>query len=51
MIAPGDDIDRLMAVMQAAFAPEYGEAWTRRQVEDALLMGNCFYGLIGEHGA
>lgn len=45
MIAPDDDIDRIMAVMQAAFDPAYGEAWTRRQVEDALLIGNCYYRL------
>lgn len=37
----GDHVDRIMAVMAAAFEPEYGEAWTRRQVEDALLLGNC----------
>ena len=43
MIAPTDDIDRIMAVMQAAFDPAYGEAWSRRQVEDALLIGNCYY--------
>lgn len=45
MTAPVDDIDRIMTVMQAAFDPQYGEAWTRRQVEDALLVGNCRYGL------
>lgn len=43
MTTPADDIDRIMAVMQAAFDPAYGEAWTRRQVEDALLVGNCHY--------
>ncbi|MFM6949394.1 MAG: ribosomal protein S18-alanine N-acetyltransferase [Novosphingobium sp.] len=43
MIAPTDDIDRIMAVMQAAFDPAYGEAWSRRQVEDALLVGNSHY--------
>lgn len=43
MIAPVDDIDRIMAVMQAAFDPAFGEAWSRRQVEDALLVGNCYY--------
>lgn len=37
----GDSVDRIMAVMAAAFDPAYGEAWTRRQVEDALLLGNC----------
>jgi [ribosomal protein S18]-alanine N-acetyltransferase len=50
VIAPGDDIDRIMAVMDAAFAPEFGEAWSRRQVEDALLVGNCHYGLVALHG-
>lgn len=47
MTPPGDDLDRLMAVMSAAFDPAYGEAWTRRQVEDALVIGNCHYRLIG----
>ncbi len=46
MIPPGDDIDRLMAVMASAFDPAYGEAWTRRQVEDAVMIGSCHYRLI-----
>lgn len=50
MIAPTDDLDRIMAVMAAAFDPAYGEAWTRRQVEDALLTGNCHYGLAFHQG-
>lgn len=50
MIAPADDIDRIMAVMEAAFDPAYGEAWTRRQVEDALLTGLCHYGLAEVEG-
>ncbi len=50
MTALIDDLDRLMAVMQAGFDPAYGEAWNRRQVEDALLMGNCTYGLAAAHG-
>ena len=45
-----DDIDRIMAVMEAAFEPAFGEAWTRRQVEDALIIGNCHYLLIGPDG-
>ena len=45
MIAPHDDLDRIMAVMGAAFDPAFGEAWNRRQVEDALIIGNCHYGL------
>jgi len=31
-------VDPIMAVMEAAFDPAYGEAWNRRQVRDALLM-------------
>lgn len=45
-----DDVDRIMAVMQAGFDPAYGEAWTRRQVEDALVIGNCHYQLADEKG-
>ena len=42
-----DDVDRIMAVMEAAFDPRFGEAWSRRQVLDALLLGNCHYRLVG----
>lgn len=45
-----DDIDRLMAVMSAAFDPIWGEAWSRRQVEDALTLGNTHYFLISPGG-
>ena len=45
MIAPVDDIDQIMAAMALAFDPQFGEAWTRRQIEDALVVGNCHYGL------
>jgi ribosomal-protein-alanine N-acetyltransferase len=45
-----DDLDKLMAVMTAAFDPAFGEAWTRRQVEDALLLGSCDYALITASG-
>lgn len=47
---PTDDIDRIMAVMEQAFPPEFGEAWNRRQVSDALLLGSCRYGLISPDG-
>lgn len=50
MNGAGDDIDKIMAVMQAAFDPAFGEAWNRRQVEDALLIGNCHLSLIATHG-
>ena len=49
-MAPGDDLDRIMAVMDAAFDPAFGEAWNRRQLEDALLIGNCHYLLIDSKG-
>lgn len=45
-----DDVDRIMAVMTAAFDPAYGEAWNRRQVEDALVVGNCHYLLAWPEG-
>lgn len=51
MTALHDEIDQLMAVMQTGFDPAYGEAWNRRQVEDALVMGNCHYGLIAADGS
>jgi len=45
-----DDVDRIMAVMTAAFDPVYGEAWSRRQVEDALLVPGTAYLLADETG-
>lgn len=51
MVPAQDDLDRLMAVMEESFDPLYGEAWTRRQVEDALLIGNCHYLLVNSAGA
>jgi len=49
-IPPDDDLDRIMAVMVRAFAPQYGEAWTRKQVSDSMLFGHCRYGLIAPDG-
>lgn len=43
-----DPVDAIMAVMQAAFDPRHGEAWTRRQVADALVMANTHYLLFGQ---
>lgn len=45
-----DDLDRIMAVMEAAFDPAYGEAWNRRQVGDALVLPNTHYLLAGADG-
>lgn len=49
MTRQSDDIDRIMAVMDLAFDPQFGEAWTRRQVSDALT-ANCHYSLIDATG-
>jgi ribosomal-protein-alanine N-acetyltransferase len=46
-----DDIDRIMAVMEAAFDPAFGEAWNRRQVSDALVLPNTHYLLAGADGS
>ena len=45
-----DDLDRIMAVMEAAFDPAFGEAWTRRQVGDALALPHTHYLLAGTDG-
>ena len=50
MIAPGDDVDRIMAVMASAFDPQFGEAWNRRQIIDALTLGVCDYLLLDAAG-
>lgn len=42
-----DAVDQIMEVMQLAFDPAYGEAWNRRQVSDALGVGNTHYLLLG----
>jgi ribosomal-protein-alanine N-acetyltransferase len=47
----GDDIDRIMEVMTGAFAPEYGEAWNRRQVSDSLLLAGTRYSVISADGS
>jgi len=46
-----DDLDRIMAVMEAAFDPLWGEAWTRRQVGDSLAFPHTHYLLIAEDGS
>jgi ribosomal-protein-alanine N-acetyltransferase len=44
-------LDRIMAVMEAAFDPAYGEAWNRRQVADALSMPSTHALVVDHHGA
>jgi len=48
-VAP-DTLDGIMAVMEAAFDPAFGEAWTRRQVSDALTMRGTHCLLAGADG-
>ena len=45
-----DDLDRLMEVMEAAFDPAWGEAWTRAQVHDSLAFPHTHYRLVGIDG-
>ncbi|MCP5396626.1 MAG: GNAT family N-acetyltransferase [Sphingomonadaceae bacterium] len=45
-----DDIDRIMRVMDCAFDPQWGEAWNRRQVSDALTLPNTHYLLVSANG-
>ncbi len=50
MSPASDHIDQIMVIMAVAFDPQYGEAWNRRQVEDALLIGNGHYLLVDSDG-
>ena len=45
-----DPLEHIMAVMDTAFDPDYGEAWNRQQVADALAMPNTYYLLAGPGG-
>jgi ribosomal-protein-alanine N-acetyltransferase len=47
---PEDDVDAIMRIMQAAFDPAFGEAWSRSQVMDALILGHCYHGLADAEG-
>lgn len=46
-----DHLDRIMQIMEAAFDPRWGEAWTRRQIGDSLLMPHTHYDLVDRDGA
>lgn len=43
-------LDRIMAVMEAAFDPAYGEAWNRRQVADALTLPSTHALVVDANG-
>lgn len=44
-------VDRIMAVMEAAFDPAFGEAWNRRQVADALTLPSTHALVVDAAGA
>ena len=43
-------IGRIMAVMEAAFDPAYGEGWNRRQVADALTLSSTHAVVVDASG-
>lgn len=43
-------IDGIMQIMQCSFDPEYGEAWNRRQICDALLLPSTHALLVDAEG-
>ena len=47
---PDDPVDAIMRVMERAFDPQFGEAWNRRQVADALVLGTSRHALIAPDG-
>jgi [ribosomal protein S18]-alanine N-acetyltransferase len=44
-------INRIMAVMEAAFDPAYGEAWNRRQIAEALALPSTHALVVDADGA
>lgn len=47
---PEEPVDAIMRVMARAFDPQFGEAWNRRQVADALVLPACRHGMIAHDG-
>ena len=47
---PEESVEAIMRVMERAFDPQFGEAWRRRQVSDAVVLGLCSFGLIAHDG-
>ena len=48
---PPDPVDAIMRVMARAFEPQFGEAWNRRQVSDALVLATTRHGMIAHDGS
>lgn len=49
-MSPDDLLDNIMAIMDAAFDPAFGEAWTRSQLLGSIVLPNTHCGLVDEHG-
>lgn len=45
-----NELDQLMAVMEAAFDPHWREAWTRQQVANSLAMPHTYAILVDAAG-
>ena len=43
-------IDAIMRIMDAAFDPQWGEAWNRSQVASALILSHTHASLLGLDG-
>ena len=46
-----DEVDHIMAVMDVAFDPQWGEAWNRKQVSDALIMPHTHAIVCNDRGS
>jgi len=44
------ELDAIMRIMDSAFDPQWGEAWTRNQVSSALMLSNTHATLIAADG-
>ena len=44
------ELDAIMRIMDSAFDPQWGEAWTRNQVSSALMLSNTHATLIAASG-
>ncbi|MFA6219253.1 MAG: GNAT family N-acetyltransferase [Erythrobacter sp.] len=45
-----NELDQLMAVMEAAFDPQWREAWTRSQVASSLALPHTYALLVDQSG-
>lgn len=45
-----DPVDAMLAIMESAFSPRYGEAWNRQQLSRSLCFPSTHFQLIGRDG-